>query len=483
MKRIVRPLLASAGLVAIAVGAAALPAGAAPTPAAPAGRYIVRTDTAAGASALARALQRDGGDVDHVYAEVFPGVAATLTARQVRRLRADDAVAVVVPDQRVHATTVQSKPVWGLDRVDQRGTAGNASYRYDTTGKGVTAFLLDTGLRTGHHQFGSRAVSGYDFVDGDRDAADCEGHGTHVAGTVGGSSYGVAKGVKLVSVRVLDCDGGGYVSDIMKALDWVVAHKPSGPAVVNLSLGGDAFPLLDRAVERTVAAGVPVVVAAGNDDVNACEQSPARAPQAITVAATGRDDRRAPFSNFGRCVDLFAPGVDIRSASNRSSTAAEVMSGTSMAAPHVTGVVARYLQSHPRSTPAQTTAALLATTTPREVGDRAGSPDRLLYAAPAATAPGVPTRVTAKKADAARTATLAWSPPAHDGGKAVTGYRVTRNGKDARGAGPVTVTVPASARSHTFAGLRTGSGYTLTVRAVNALGTGATVSQQVAALR
>lgn len=474
-------LAAAAGLAVIAATAAALPAQAAPADPT-AARYVVRTDSAGSAADVARDLRRRGADVGHVYSSVLPGLSARLTAGQVRTLRSEGSVESVTPDPVFRSTTVQTNPTWGLDRIDQRMVKGSTSYRYDTTGRGVTAFVIDTGIRMTHSQFGSRALSGIDLVDYDDDASDCEGHGTHVAGTVGGSTYGVAKSVTLVGVRVLDCEGSGYASDIIAGLDWVVAVS-SGPAVVNLSLGGDAYAPLDEAVERTVAAGIPVVVAAGNDDVNACLQSPARAPHALTVAATDSKDRRAPFSNFGNCVDLFAPGVAVRSASNASNSASEVLSGTSMAAPHVTGAVARYLQAHPSSTPAQTTAALTGAATAHAVLDRAGSPDRLLYAAGPVVAPGVPSKVGASKSDKAKTVKLSWSAPVDDGGSPLTGYRVTRNGRDAKGKGPVSVTVSAKATSYTFAKLRKGSAYTVTVRAVNKAGAGAVVSKSVAKLR
>lgn len=483
MKRHTKTVLAAVGLASIATTGLALPATASPPADAPTTRYIVSTSSVASATDVARDLRRSGGDVDHVYSSVLPGLAATLTATQVRNLRADGDVTSVVPDQVFHSSRVQTNPTWGLDRVDQRATKGTTTYHYDTTGNGVTAFVLDTGLRFGHAQFGDRALSGIDLVDYDDDASDCQGHGTHVAGTIGGSTYGVAKSVTLVGVRVLDCDGAGYASDIIEALDWVVAVKPDGPAVINMSLGGAAYAPLDAAVKSTVAAGVPVVVAAGNGDANACDQTPARVPEAITVAATDSRDERAWFSNYGRCVDLFAPGVDVRSASNDSDTATEVLSGTSMATPHVTGVVARYLQTHPSSTPAETTSALLRTATTHAVVDRAGSPDRLLYATAPATAPGAPAKVKVTKSAQSKTATLSWSAPADNGGKKVTGYRLTRNGKDSRGKGAVTVTVSATTRSHTFTRLRKGSAYTVTVRAINAVGAGSVVSKSVAKLR
>jgi subtilisin family serine protease len=425
-------------------------------------------------------VREGGGKVRSVYAKALSGFSATMTDGDARELRTDSRVQSVTLDAKVHTTGVQNAPTWGLDRIDQRGTAGNGSYRYDTTGAGVTAFVIDTGIRFGHSQFGGRATSGYDFVDYDTSAADCQGHGTHVSGTVGGSTYGAAKGVRLVSLRVLDCSGSGYLSDVIDALDWAIDHKPAGPSVVNLSLGGDANDLLDEAVDRTVSAGIPVVVAAGNDGLDACDASPARAPRAITVAATDSSDDRPWWSNAGSCVDVFAPGVDVRSASNTSSTASEVMSGTSMAAPHVTGTVARYLQGHPKATPSQVSSALVSAATPRVVDDPAGAPNRLLYVGvQALTAPGAPTKVVAAKSDVARTGTLTWVPPISNGGKAITGYLVSRNGKDSAGAGPKTVLVPATARTYTFSKLRSGSWYTLSVRAVNAVGTGSAASGNI----
>jgi subtilisin family serine protease len=284
-------------------------------------------------------------------------------------------------------------------------------------------------------------------------------------------------------VRVLDCDGWGWASDIIDGLDWIVAHKPKGPAVVNMSIGGGGYQLIDRAVERTVAAGISVVVAAGNEGVDACNSSPARVPSAITVAATDSHDERPYWSNYGRCVDLFAPGADVRSASFTSTTASAVMSGTSMATPHVVGLVARYLQAHPRATPAQAAAAVVADATPNVVSYADGSPNRLLYAKPAVVAPGKPDKVKISKSNKAKTATIRWSAPRDNGGMAVAAYRVTRNGKAGKGASPKTVTVSAQSRKHTFTRLKKGYAYTLTVRAISSAGTGSAVSKKVAKLR
>jgi len=454
----------------------AQPSGPAPS----SSRYIVQTVSATAADRVAGDLHRSGGRITHTYSRALAGFSATLTADQAQRARAKGGVISVTADARFHNTTVQNNPSWNLDRIDQRPTGGDLRYDYPTSGAGVTAYVVDTGTRLTHTEFGRRASSGYDFVDSDTNAADCAGHGTHVSGTIGGTTYGVAKAVKLVAVRVLDCDGSGWASDIVDGLDWVIADK-SGPSVVNLSLGGIAYAPLDAAVERTVAAGITVVVAAGNDGTDACESSPARAPHAITVAATDSDDQRAWWSNQGDCVDLFAPGVEIESASNSSNTASESMSGTSMASPLVAGVVARYLQAHPKDTPAQVASALAASSTKDVVADSAGAPNRLAYAAPAvaARAPGVPTAVVATRSNVANTGSIEWAAPTANGGPAITGYRVSRFGRDGTGLGTASVTVSASSRTYTFVGLRDRSRYTLSVQAINSVGASPAVSKRI----
>jgi subtilisin family serine protease len=243
----------------------------------------------------------------------------------------------------------------------------------------VTVYILDTGIRISHQDFGGRARYGWDFIGNDREAGDCNGHGTHVAGTIGGTRYGVAKRVRLVSVRVLDCSGRGSYSAIIAGIDWVTAHAVR-PAVVNMSLEGPAASVLDDAVRRAVAAGITFVVAAGNHKRNACTESPARTAEALTVGATDRADARASFSNYGRCLDLFAPGVAIASDWHTGNQAHALMSGTSMAAPHVAGAAALLLSAHPRWRPAQVRAALVAAATRGRVARAgAGSPNLLLF--------------------------------------------------------------------------------------------------------
>ena len=328
----------------------------------------------------AAALERlKGSDVHSVLTRAFHGFSATVTPARIEALERDPTVLAVVPDTRIYALGTQVSPPWGLDRIDQRGQALDQTYQYDTTGQGVVAFVIDTGIRATHSEFTGRILPGHDFVDGDNIADDCNGHGTHVAGTVGGTTYGVAKGVTVEPLRVLDCTGSGYLSDAVAAFDWVIAHKPAAPAVVNFSVGGPASTIMDAAVERTVAAGVAVVVAAGNSTADACTESPARTPGALTIGATTPTDARASFSNYGSCVDLFAPGEGIKSAWIGSDSATATIDGTSMAAPHVTGAVARYLETHPAASPAEVAAWLGATDTLGIVAQAMTPHDDLLY--------------------------------------------------------------------------------------------------------
>jgi subtilisin family serine protease len=352
------------------------------------GRYIVQVAEGVEADDLSGARMAPIETLQE-YTYALNGFAAELDAAQLAQLSASSRVESIVPDQIVSADAERTSPPWGLDRIDQRPRAGDGVYRYSTTGAGVTAFIIDSGIRTTHKEFGGRAVSGYDFVNLDGDAEDCLGHGTHVAGTVGGATMGVASDVKLVALKVFGCDRQGWSSDMIAAMDWTIAHKPAGASVINMSLGG-AFnsPFVD-AVARVTAAGIPVVVSAGNETTDACTRTPAAAPSAITVAATSQDDSRASFSNYGPCVDVFAPGEGVLSAYPTSDTATTYMSGTSMAAPHVTGVVARLLQQQPTASPAAIDTLLAADATRDAVTDPLGSVNRLLYATGAAAITGV----------------------------------------------------------------------------------------------
>jgi len=367
---------------------AAVPAAAkAPAPEATAS-FVVTTTGAPGT--VASTTARLGGKVSHVYSHALKGFAVTVPVGAEAALRALPGVAAVEPDRPMTATGTQSNPPsYGLDRIDQRNVPLSRTYTATRTGSGVTAYIIDTGVTLTHNDFGGRAVTGADYVDGGA-ATDCNGHGTHVAGTVGGAAYGVAKQVKLVAVRVLDCNGSGSTSGVIAGVDWVTGnHRAGAPAVANMSLGGGASTALDQAVSRSIADGVSYSVAAGNDgstvnDVaglsNACNGSPARVPAALTVGATDRTDTRASYSNIGSCLDIFAPGSSIVSAWYTSRTASATLSGTSMASPHVAGVAALYLQSVPSATPAKVADVIKTAGTKGIVkSPGSGSPNSLLY--------------------------------------------------------------------------------------------------------
>ncbi|MFD4132009.1 S8 family peptidase [Streptomyces goshikiensis] len=342
----------------------------------------------AGARAPLRALAAEaaeaGDQVGAVYDTVLDGFAVRTTAARAAALAADPRVASVEPDAefRTSDTQTQTSAPWPLDRIDQRELPLDGAYAYATKAQGVTAYIVDTGINTLHQEFGGRARTGYNalFLEG---SADCSGHGTHVAGTVGGATYGVAKEVSLVAVKVADCRGAGRLSAILKGLEWMVrdaAKAPGTPAVANMSIGGTPSFALDSAVKRAVRAGITFTVAAGNDASDACAGSPARVPQALTVGATDAGDRRAPFSAYGPCVDLSAPGVAVTSAWKGSRTALARATGTSMAAPHVTGVAALILASGAAKTPAQVSEVLVRSALRDHVsGLPAGTPNLLLH--------------------------------------------------------------------------------------------------------
>ena len=322
-------------------------------------------------------VSKYGGTVVSNYVATVRGFHARMSAAQAARLAADPSVSYVEQDAKVSMVATQTRAPWGLDRIDQRTRPLSGTFGYTSAG-GVTAYVIDTGIRITQQDFGGRARYGWDFIDNDSVAADCNGHGTHVAGTIGGTRYGVAKNVKLVAVRVLDCKGSGSYSAIIAGIDWVTAHAAK-PAVANMSVGGPNSAALNNAVTRSIAAGVTYAVAAGNDNKNACDYSPAAAPNAITVGATGQSDGRAYFSNYGSCLDIFAPGVEITSSSSKSDTATQVMSGTSMAAPHVAGAAALVLGANPGWSPAQVRDALVQQATAAVGSPGAGSPNKLLY--------------------------------------------------------------------------------------------------------
>ncbi|MEU4550655.1 peptidase inhibitor I9 [Micromonospora violae] len=305
-----------------------------------------------GTSATALTKQY-GGAVTHTYTRSIRGFAARMNEAQAKKLAGNSAVAYVEQNRKVTKTDTQlNTPSWGLDRLDQIFAPLNKRYIYPNTASNVHAYVIDTGIRISHQEFGGRASYGYDFVDNDPVASDCDGHGTHVAGTLGGTNYGVAKAVKLVAVRVLDCEGNGSYAGVLSGIEWVTANAVK-PAVANMSLGGDASAVIDDAVEASIASGVSYSVASGNSASDACLESPGRAASAITVGATDEVDFRASFSNFGTCVDIHAPGHHIPSSVASSDTAIAKYSGTSMASPHVAGAAALALSANPTWTPLQ----------------------------------------------------------------------------------------------------------------------------------
>ena len=330
---------------------------------------VVLRDGPSGSAAVARDHgARYGVAATRVYGHALRGYAARLDAAQVTALRRDPGVAHVVADGIATIDETQTGATWGLDRIDQRKLPLSGTFTYTNTGAGVTAYVIDTGIRITHTEFGGRAVSGWDFTDDDPDANDCNGHGTHVAGTIGGTTYGVAKGVALVAVRVLDCGGSGSWSDIVAGIDFVTAdHQAGEPAVANMSLGGPANLAVDLAVRNSIADGVAYAVAAGNANGSACQYSPARVTEAMTSGASTSSDAKASFSNWGTCLDWFAPGQAITSAWSGSDTATNTINGTSMASPHTAGVAALYLQTHPTASPASVQQTLRSSATTRRI--------------------------------------------------------------------------------------------------------------------
>lgn len=365
-----------------------------PDPAMRGSYIVVLRDALVPANAVAAtALElagRHGGTVTARWRHALRGFAARLPAGGAEAVASDPRVAFVENDEVVGATAAQHGAGWGLDRIDQRQLPLDGVYAVQATGAGVHAYVVDTGIRATHVDLAPRVLGGFTTIRDGRGTSDCNGHGTHVAGILGGSRWGVAKRAWLHPVRVFDCAGGGAVSGVISGVDWIAGHHRS-PAVVNMSIGGGASAALDLAVASSIAAGLPYVVAAGNSNVDACTQSPARAMGAITVGAATAYDARATYSNWGPCVDLFAPGVEIVSDGATTDSATRSMSGTSMAAPHVAGTAALFLETRPRATPAEVAEAILGNATETAVARAGtGSPSRILYAgfvgAPAARA-------------------------------------------------------------------------------------------------
>ncbi|GAA2328382.1 S8 family peptidase [Streptomyces kunmingensis] len=345
------------------------------------GSYIVLLDQKADTAAKKDLAKEYGGTFKRNYTSAVNGFSVNgLSQTEARQLAADNSVGKVVQNKKFHIDTVQDNPPsWGLDRIDQADTAGDGKYTYpDAAGEGATAYVIDTGVRISHKDFGGRASSGFDAIDNDDNADDGNGHGTHVAGTIAGSAHGVAKKAKIVAVRVLDNEGSGTTEQVVAGIDWVTQnHK--GPSVANMSLGGGVDEALDAAVQKSIASGVTYAVAAGNESADASTSSPARVPEAITVASSTRDDEQSSFSNYGSAVDIYAPGSDITSDWNTDDNATDTISGTSMATPHVVGAAAVYLAGHPDAAPADVAKALTGGATSDAISNAsAGTPNKLL---------------------------------------------------------------------------------------------------------
>jgi subtilisin family serine protease len=342
---------------------------------------------------VATTTAKYGGQARYTYRAALHGYSATMTEQQARRVAADPAVAYVQQDRVVRIQDVQpNPPSWGLDRSDQRDLPLDNSYTHFPAGTGnVTAYVIDTGIRTTHQTFGGRAVWGTNTT-GDGNNTDCNGHGTHVAGTIGGSQYGLAKNVRLVAVKVLNCAGTGSFAGVAQGVDYVTQqHAAGAPAVANMSLGAQGSDVAtENAVRNSIADGVVYAIASGNSNANACNFTPARVTEALTVNASTQADARASFSNFGTCTDIFAPGQSIVSSWSTSDTATNNISGTSMATPHVAGAAALILAANPGATPAQVATTMLNNSTPDKItSPGTGSPNRLLFTAPNPN-PGVP---------------------------------------------------------------------------------------------
>lgn len=405
------------------------------------GRYIVTLKPDASPETMAGESRRRGDRIEHVYRWASRGFSGELSGAEVARLRSDPRVERIEPDQVVYAIGTQSPaPSWGLDRIDERARDATSAYVYPSTGAGVTAYVIDTGIYAGSADLAGRVAAGRNFVasGGTVNASatnDCNGHGTHVAGTIGGTTYGVAKAVTLVPVRVLNCTGSGYWSDVIAGIDWVTAQHTTGKAVANLSLGGGYSQSVNDAVARAVADGVVVAVAAGNSNASACNSSPASAPSALTVGATDASDNRASFSNYGSCVDLFAPGVNITSDWIGSSGATNTISGTSMASPHVAGVAALYLEV------GKTAADLMGdVTVGLVVNPGSGSPNKLLYlgsgpctSCSTTTTSSTSTTSTSTTSSTTSTTTTTTSPPAQSTGWLAPTANAAQPGGDGNG--------------------------------------------------
>ena len=433
------------------------------------GQYIVTLRSNTSSSAQEKILNSLGAGVLYMYSQAIKGFAAELSLSQVSALRQNPNVLAVEKDRVLAITESQSDATWGLDRINQAALPLDGVYSYQASGSDVTAYIIDTGVQASHPEFGGRVQAGY----GEYAQTDCHGHGTHVAGTVGSSTYGVAKSVQIVPVQVLECNGSGSWSGVIAGMDWVVSHHVAGvKAVANMSLGGGYYSAVNAAVQRMVDDGIVVVVAAGNDANNACSYSPASASAAITVGASTSSDYRASFSNYGSCLDIFAPGQSITSTVMESSIA--TWSGTSMASPHVAGAAAILWSLHPEWTASEVSSSLIMTANPNTVQNAgSGSPTSLLYISPSVTAPSAPT-INSVTGSAAQL-TVAFTTPVSNGGATITNYEYSSdNGSTWKAFSPATTSTPVmiTERSDTTSALVNGTTYEVMVRAVNSAGSG-----------
>ncbi|ROP36307.1 S8 family peptidase [Saccharothrix texasensis] len=429
------------------------------------GSYIVALNEAASprsasASTASSLVDKYGGQVRVAWRHALNGFHASMSAAQARRLAADPRVAFVQADLPISVDATQpNPPSWGIDRIDQRNLPLDSAYNYATTANNVRAYIIDTGIRTTHSDFGGRATWGTNTVDTNN--TDCNGHGTHVAGTVGGTAHGVAKGVQLIAVKVLNCAGSGTTAGVVNGVDWVTQNAVK-PAVANMSLGGGVDTALDTAVRNSIASGVTYAVASGNSNANACNYSPARVAEALSVNASTRTDGRASFSNYGTCTDVFAPGEGITSSWNTNDTSTNTISGTSMASPHVAGAAALYLADNPTATPPAVHSAIVAAATADKItSPGTGSPNKLLFTGtatpggPSVTNPGnqstvVGTAVSLQLSASGGTAPYTFTASGLPAGLSISSSGLISGTPTATGTSTVTVTA-------TDAAARTGS--------------------------
>lgn len=438
------------------------------------GRYIVRVRSDVDVQSVLDeypVIEREAV----AYSAVFHGFSAELTSDQAALLQVDPRIMSLTENAPISRWATQNRSItlsglWGLDRIDQPSLPLNNQFTALTSGEGVYVYVVDSGVRTTHTQFTGRVLPGY-FASSFASVEDCDGHGTHVSGTALGSAYGVAPSAKLIPVRVLDCDGEGTLADVVGALDWIASDTSRRPAVVNLSLGGSTNFVLDTAVTNLVNSGLSVVAAAGNETQNACNVSPARAPLAITVAASTSTDAEAVYSNYGTCVDLFAPGSGVFSAFINSDSSTATASGTSMAAPHVAGVVALMLESNPCATPAQITTALISNSVSGEIDyafpdELVQSPNQFLQLGSISGTPCAPQSVSADQRDSG--AVVTWTLPTGLGGSTDFTYSVSTAPSS-----PGCVTTSLTCE---LTGLINGQTYVVSVTATNEFGTSATAA-------